>query len=400
VVIGLGSMLGAGVFVVFGLAARVVGTGLLAALGVSALVAFCNATSSAQLAAVHPSAGGTYIYGRERLGHLWGFAAGWGFVLGKTASCAAIALTIGRYLDPARARLWAVGAVLALAAINYRGVEKTAVVVRTLVTLTITTLALSVVSGWLSAGFDPGAWPPSAEPPARVLEAAALMFFAFAGYARIGTLGEEVRDPARTIPRAISVALLITLLLYSVVAATTLATLGPVALAASAAPLADVAAGGPWPGAATAVRMGAVIAGVSSLLTLLAGVSRTVFAMAANRDLPRPLAGVHPRFRTPGRAEIGVTALVVAVLLLTDLANAVGFSSFLVLAYYAVANVAAWRLAPAERRWPRGLSAVGLVGCVALAMSLPVANVIVGGLLLLAGVIGRALVVRRRPHAS
>jgi basic amino acid/polyamine antiporter, APA family len=118
VLVGLGAMLGAGVFAAWGPAATAAGAGLLMALPVAALVAYCNAISSAQLAAVHPLAGGTYVYGRRQLGPTWGFAAGWGFVVGKSASCAAMALTAGAYAWPAHPRVAAVVAAVLLTAVN------------------------------------------------------------------------------------------------------------------------------------------------------------------------------------------------------------------------------------------------------------------------------------------
>jgi basic amino acid/polyamine antiporter, APA family len=128
VVIGLGSMIGAGVFAAFGPAARAAGTGPLVGLLIAAVIAYCNAVASAQLAAVYPTSGGTYIYGRERPGHWWGFTAGWGFVVGKTASCAAMALTFASHAIPGpwwAQRAVAVACVVGLAALNYRGVTKT-----------------------------------------------------------------------------------------------------------------------------------------------------------------------------------------------------------------------------------------------------------------------------------
>ena len=116
VVVGLGAMIGAGVFAAIGPAADAAGGGLLLGLGIAAIVAYCNATSSARLAAVYPASGGTYVYGRARLGPFWGFLAGWGFVVGKTASCAAMALTFGAYAAPAWQRPIAVAAVGGLTA--------------------------------------------------------------------------------------------------------------------------------------------------------------------------------------------------------------------------------------------------------------------------------------------
>lgn len=229
VLIGLGSMVGAGVFAVFGPAARVAGTGLLVGLVVAAVVAYCNAVASAQLAAVYPTSGGTYVYGRERLGPWWGFAAGWGFVVGKTASCAAMALTFASYAVPGPEwvrRAVAVAAVVALASLNYRGVTRTALLTRVLVVASLAALAV-VVAGIAAGGHastaNLGGWAAVGEGGVYgVLQAAGLLFFAFAGYARIATMGEEVRDPARTIPRAIPVALFVAVAVYLAVGAAAL----------------------------------------------------------------------------------------------------------------------------------------------------------------------------------
>jgi APA family basic amino acid/polyamine antiporter len=220
-----------------------------------------------------------------------------------------------------------------------------------------------------------------------ILQAAALLFFAFAGYARIATLGEEVRDPARTIPRAIPVALGITLVVYAAVAFAALAAVGPDVLAASAAPLTSVAEAGAFTSAVPVVRIGAAVASLGVLLSLLVGVSRTTFAMAGERDLPGWLDAVHPSRRVPHRAELAVALVTIAVVAVADVRGAIGFSSFAVLFYYAVANASAFTLHPDERRWPRGLTVLGLVGCIVLGVSLPAASIIGGAALLGAGAI-------------
>jgi hypothetical protein len=230
-------------------------------------------------------------------------------------------------------------------------------------------------------------WPLEPVGPRGVLQAAGLLFFAFAGYARIATLGEEVVDPARAIPRAIPIALGLALVVYATVLISALAAAGSAALAASSAPLADAIRAGRFAAVAPAVRIGAAIASLGVLLSLIAGVSRTAFAMAAARDLPPFLAAVHPKHQTPHRAELaagGVILLLVAVL---DVGAAIGFSSFAVLAYYAVANAAALTLSAAERRWPRPLAALGLAGCVVVALSLPAASAIGGAIVLGAGLL-------------
>ncbi|MER7485237.1 APC family permease [Streptomyces sp. NPDC126497] len=385
VVIGLGSMVGAGIFAALAPAARAAGSGLLLGLAVAAVVAYCNATSSARLAARHPASGGTYVYGRERLGDFWGYLAGWAFVVGKTASCAAMALTVGAYVWPGQAHAVAVAAVVALTAVNYGGVRKSAWLTRAIVGVVLAVLALVVVvclaSGEAGAG-RPGSGVSGGA--GGVLQAAGLLFFAFAGYARIATLGEEVRDPARTIPRAIPLALGIALVVYAAVAVAVLSVLGPEGLGGATAPLADAgrAAGAPW--LVPVVRAGAAVAALGSLLALILGVSRTTLAMARDRHLPGALAVVHPRFRVPHRAESAVGAVVAVLAATVDVRGAIGFSSFGVLAYYAVANASAWTLDP--RPVTRVVPAVGFAGCLVLAFSLPRVSVAVGAGVLAAGV--------------
>ncbi len=358
VTIGLGSMLGAGIFVALAPAAAAAGSGLLIGLGIAAVVAYCNATSSARLAARYPQSGGTYVYGKERLGEFWGYTAGWSFVVGKTASCAAMALTVGYYAWPAWAHAVAVAAVVALTALNYTGIEKSALLTRAIVAVVLAVLAavVVVILGFgdadiarIGIGADISA--------SGVLQAAGLLFFAFAGYARIATLGEEVRDPARTIPRAIPIALGIALLVYAVVAIAVLAELGSDTLASTTAPLADAVAAAGFSALEPMVRVGAAVAALGALLALVLGVSRTTLAMARDRHLPHALATVHPRFGSPHRAEIAVGVVVAVAAAVVDVRDAIGFSSFAVLLYYAIANASAWTLGrpatPANHPGPR-----------------------------------------------
>ncbi|QGV79113.1 APC family permease [Streptomyces ficellus] len=383
VVIGLGSMVGAGIFVVLGPAAEAAGNGLLPALALAGAVAYCNAMASARLAARYPASGGTYVYGRERLGPFWGYLAGWGFVVGKTASCAAMALAVGTYAWPDQAHAVAAAVVVALTAVNYRGVQKSALLTRVLVAGVLAVLAAVVVSSLRSGAVDPARLGPSGGMTAGgVLQAAGLLFFAFAGYARIATLGEEVRDPARTIPRAVPLALGVALVVYAAVAVSVLSVLGARELGASAAPLVDAAraAGADW--LVPVVRVGAVAAASGSLLALLLGVSRTTLAMARDGHLPGALAAVHPRFRVPHHAELAVGLVVAVVAATADVRGAIGFSSFGVLVYYAVANASAWTLGSG-----RVLAVAGLAGCLALAFALPVSSVLAGTAVLAAGAV-------------
>ena len=380
VFIGLGSMIGAGVFAAYGPAARAAGAGLLVGLALAAVVAYCNATASAQLAAAYPRAGGTYLYGREVLGDWWGYLAGWGFMVGKTASCAAMALTFAAYVAPEGwMRPIAAAVVVVLALVNCAGVTRTALLTRVLVSVVLASLVVACVVCFTSslpvadvAGSSPshGLY--------GVLQSAGLLFFAFAGYARIATLGEEVREPARVIPRAIVLALAGAVVVYAATAVAVLHVLGPLGTAASDAPVASAVAATSATWAVPVVRVGAALASAGALLALIAGLGRTGLAMARERDLPGWLDAVHPRFRVPARAELTVAAIVVVLVLTTDLRGAIGFSSFGVLLYYFVANAAAYRQNAAARRFPRWLQVLGAVGCLVLVATLPWLSVVAG----------------------
>ena len=390
-------MIGAGVFSAYAPAAAAAGSGLLIGLAIAAVVAFGNATSSAQLAAAHPTSGGTYAYGRAELGPWWGFVAGWGFVVGKLASCAAMALTFAAYAaPPGWERPVAILAVAALATINWFGVTRTAQLTRVIVVVALLSLAVAVAAGasapdapgWLDAGAVwTGGW-------YGILQAGGLLFFAFAGYARIATMGEEVRDPAKTIPRAIVLAFAGALVVYAAIGVAVLSTLGPAATAASTEPVADVVVAAGWGWAVPVIRIGAAAASLGALLALIAGIGRTTFAMAREGDLPRFLAAVHPRWRVPHRAEVTAAAIVIGVVAFADIRGAIGFSSFGVLLYYLIANLAAFRQRPVARRYPRFLQVVGAVGCVVLAVTLPWQSVVGGIVVVLAGVAYRAVRLR------
>lgn len=437
VVIGLASMIGAGAFVSLGAAQDLAGSLAPAAVLVAAVVALCNATSTAQLAAQHPAAGGTYHYGRERLGPWWGFLAGWCFVIGKTASCAAMALVVAAYLVPEPfQRPVAALLVVVLTAVNLVGITRTAVLARVLVTVALAALVLTgvrllagIVAGGPTGGAGDGAGAGTWEVPGplsgqaaglwdggiaavagageggalgivlAVAQAAALMFFAFAGYARVATLGEEVVAPRRTIPRAILLALAAVGALYLVLSVI-LVLVGPApgeqgwGPAPFRAALDAVGAGGVW---AVVVTIGAVAAASGALLALVAGISRTVLAMARERDLPPVLAHVSPRFSVPQRAEAAAgIAVVLLVLLASDVLVAIAASSFGVLLYYAVANLAAltqtgqWRLFPKAMQW------IGLAGCVLLVAALPGRTIVAGLVLVAVGLAYRGLVLAAR----
>ncbi|MEM9465194.1 MAG: APC family permease [Actinomycetota bacterium] len=394
VIIGAGSMIGAGVFAAWSPAARAAGDGLLIGLAIAGVVAFCNAASSAQLAAIHPQSGGTYVYGRHQLGAFWGHLAGWGFVVGKTASCAAMALTVGVYLTPEQPRPTAVLAIVMITAVNLGGLTRTVAVTRILLAVSLTALAVIV---YTAVGYEderalalvgPGAG--EADLPG-VLQSAGFLFFAFAGYARIATLGEEVRDPARTIPIAIPTALVGVLALYAVVGVVMLGAVGADRLATTSAPLRTVFF---WDDRLEwVVQIGAGIASLGVLLNLIPGVSRTTLAMARNRDLPGWFAHVDGVRSIPLRAELTVASVVTILVLTLDIRSSIAVSGVAVLTYYAVTNAAALTLTAEQRRWPRVIPVLGFAGCVILVLALPggalAGGALVLGLGVIAGVVAR-----------
>ncbi|MDO5498902.1 MAG: APC family permease [Propionibacteriaceae bacterium] len=401
VFIGLGSMIGAGVFAVWAPAVQSAGAWLLVGLAIALVVAFCNATASAQLAAQYPTSGGTYVYGRERLGHWPGFLAGWGFVVGKTASIAAMALTFGHYVFGPAAKWIAVAIVLVLAGVNSLGVTRTARLTRIIVSVVLAVLALVVLANALGG---PRVFP--ADQPAvpvgdlgvyGLLQSAGLLFFAFAGYARIATMGEEVKDPRRAIPRAILISLVAVAIVYAVVGVLLLRRIPAEILAVAEAPLAFAVAYSPLPMLTPIVAAAAALATVGAMLNLMTGVGRTTLAMARNNDLPRWLARVDQVHSVPRNAEIVLAIIVCALVLASDVRVVIGFSSFGVLVYYLIANIAAFTQDAEHRRYPRGLQIVGAIACGVLVVTLPFQAVILGVAVYLVGAAYRLV---RRPDRA
>lgn len=383
VLMGLGSILGTGVFVSLAIATGVVGEGVVLAVALAALVATANGLSSAQLAAAHPVSGGTYAYGHRFIHPLAGFSAGWLFLAAKSASAATAALGAAGYLlhaasappdTPLRVPL-AVALVLGLTALVAGGVRRSNRANAVIVGLTLTTLAAFAVFGAISAGgpalaaaLDPGA---ALGEPDLLLHATALMFVAFTGYGRIATLGEEVRDPARTIPKAIVLTLALSTALYIGVAAVAVAVLGPAGFAATTggavAPLEVAARAFDTPWVASLVAVGAITAMAGVLLNLLLGLSRVLFAMARGREMPRALDHIGARTASPDRAVWTIGAFIAGLVLLGDVRTTWSFSAFTVLVYYGLTNLAALRLPAEFRRYPRWIAAAGLVACAGLA---------------------------------
>jgi len=365
VVVGVGAMLGTGVFAVWTPAFRIAGSALLFALLLAAAVAALNATSTASLARAVPRAGGVYAYGKAFIGRWAGVAAGYAFVIGKSASAGAAALTIGAYLWPEQQRIVGLIAVALALAWDLRGIVRSVRVTVLLITVVVVAIvALSVA--WWGAGLTRVGVALEGATPWGILGAAGLLFVAFAGYARITVLGEEVAHPTRTIPRAMALSFGIVIVVYVVVGMLVLSAVDS-GVKLSAAPLESVAAATNATGLVALVRLGAVFAAGAVLLSLIAGIGRTLFAMGRDGDAPGALNAINDR-HVPWRAEVVAAALTLGVVAMGGIGLALALSAATILTYYGIAHVcvlARWRGGDASGRLALA-AAVGLMGCIAV----------------------------------
>lgn len=370
--LGVASMLGAGVFVVFAPAAKLAGSYLFLAIAIAGVVAALNARSMRQLSKVLPKAGGAYAFGREYLSSNWGFLAGIAFILGKIGSVAAIALAAASYIFPAAKVEVAFASLALMTGINLLGINRTALGALFLSIPTVGLLLLVGISGFQST---------SVESPAQgslsgVLSAAALIFFAFAGYARVATLGPEVKSPSENIPKAITLSLVFVIAIYFLVANALKAQLGA-ELQFSIAPIQDYAlAVLPWLPAEVVVLVAAT-ACLGSLLSLLAGISRTAEAMAMDREIPRIIGLRSKRFSSPWVADLVILGIGGALLASGDITWTIGISSFAVLVYYAIANIAAFRQLSPKHRLSRILAIIGAALCLGVGFFVPLESLLV-----------------------
>ncbi len=403
VLLGLGSIVGTGAFVSIGIAAGVAGPSVVLAIFLAALLAACNGLSSAQLAAAHPVSGGTYEYGYRYLSPALGFTAGWTFLSSKSASAATAALGLAGYLLDALglgSAILRVGlglvAVFTVTALVWHGTSRSNRANALIVGVTLATLALFVIAGLPAAAEGSavnlkGVFPDRGVSRA-LLEATALMFVAYTGYGRIATLGEEVRDPERTIPRAIIVTLVVSAVLYVSIGIVAVGSVGAESLAqitaATAAPLEATAKTFGGPALARILALGAITAMFSVLLNLVLGLSRVLLAMARRGDVPGALARIDETRSSPLAAVVTVGLVVGALVLIGDVKTT---WSFTVLVYYALTNLAALRMPEEVRRFPRWIPLAGLVGCLGLAFWVEWHIWAVGLVVIAAGLVWRRL---------
>ncbi|HLW32772.1 MAG TPA: APC family permease [Aequorivita sp.] len=389
--VGLGAIIGAGIFVVTGIAAGVSGPAFLIGLLVAGVIATFNALSSAQLAAVYPQSGGTYEYGYILINPTFGFSAGWMFLISKLTAAGVVAVGFGSYfyqLVPIASPIsFSVLAIVFLTLANYFGIKKAGILNLIIVIITLLSLLYLVFSGIpavKSENFKPFA-------PfgiSGIAEAAALLFFAFTGYARIATLAEEVAEPKKTIPKAIIITIITAILLYAAISIVAIGVIGTENMASSTSPLQVVADALTTPAISTIVTIGASTAMLGVLLSQILGISRMMLAMGRRSDLPPVFQRIQGRYRIP---HIGILFTGVIILLLTLLGSfefIVRAATFTILLYYSITNIAALRQPKKDRMYGKIIPILGLIGCLAMSVSLPLNVVISGvGLLLIGFVI-------------
>jgi APA family basic amino acid/polyamine antiporter len=352
-------------------------------LAIAGAVATINALVTTQLAVRVPQSGGIYSFGRHYRGEFTGFVAGWMFLTGKTASVAAIALIAASYVVPSHATVTAVGLLVVGTLVTMSGIRSTAGV-SIAVSLVVATGLVLIVVGAVAGGNVPLQAPVGdhATSAFGVVTAAGLMFFAFAGYARMATLAEEVVNPVKTLPRAIGLALGLVLVLYAVVGWAVSMVL-PGYSGEFDTPLRALAPGALSP----VVTVLAVVACVGSMLAILAGLSRTALHMGRNGDLPRLVGRVSNKTGGPVVAEVVVGMLAVVTVLFLDATALVALSGAGVLTYYAIGHWSALAQRPDERLVPPIVPAAGLVACIGLVFFLPWQSLAVAAVSFLAGTV-------------
>jgi basic amino acid/polyamine antiporter, APA family len=366
--ISIGAIVGAGIFVVIGIAAGLAGPAMILSILVAAGVSLVTALSFAELVSWLPKEGGVYEFAHELLSPYLGFITGWMWMLSNTFTGAAVSLGFAYYFTavvPAIPAPWLAAAIcLLFTYINYIGVRKSATLNNYLVVAKLSILAFFVVFGL--SHFRGGNLTPFVSSTTGVLYATVFIFFAFGGFARVAVVAEEVKDPRRNVPRAILLSLLISTIFYIMVAVAALGLVGSTGLSSSKSPLAHAidATGVTW--AAYVVSLGGLLATASVLLTSILGVSRVAYSMAREGELPRALSAVHGSHGTPYYSTWVAGGLMAVLVLLVDLEKVVAVSTFSLLFYYAVANAAALRLRPESRLYHPVIPVAGIISTFAL----------------------------------
>ena len=394
--IGLGAVIGAGIFVVTGVAASVAGPAFLIGLIIAGVAASCNGLSSAQLASIYPQSGGTYEYGYQVLTPWIGFSAGWMFLISKLSAGGVVAIGFGSYfgaLFPVSPIAASICAVFILTIANYFGIKKAGLINLIIITITLFSLIYFIISGFRQVElihftpFAPNGF-------SGIIKSAALMFFAFTGYARITTIGEEVKNPKNTIPKAVVYTLITSIILYTLVAFIAVGTVGAKTLSNSTSPLVSAASNFNVSGVATILGIGATTAMLGVLLSQIIGISRMMFAMSRKKDLPLFLSKVHPTYHVPHMGIFICGGIILLLTIFGSIEFIVSTATFSILLYYSIANLSAIKIKNDDRFIPKWVSILGLLFCITLALSLDLTTILSCLIILLFGYLVRWIMIK------
>ncbi len=400
--VGVGSIIGAGIFVVTGIVAGIAGPALVVSVLISAVISLLTALSVAELAHHYPEEGGIYEYARETISPFIGFLTGWMWVVSSIFGGASVALGFGYYfagvvpfLPP---QVVAAILCLVLCGVNTAGGRSSSLLNNILVAAKLLILLFFVLFGAMH--INSNNFVPFEAFGLNVFQGAYFIFFAFSGFARVAVVAGEVKHARKNVPRAILLSLLISAVFYIAVGFVAVGVAGASTLGASNSPLADAARITGSAFGARIVSLGALIATTTVLLTSVLGTSRMLYAMAGTGEFPKFLARLHSKYGTPYYAIWLPGVLMAVLVLITDLTQVVAISTFASLFYYFIANLSALRMRPDQRQYPQIVSTFGAATCVGLlffsAVKTPSA-LYIGLLALLAGVIYHTLLTRYRP---
>ena len=368
--LGLSSMIGAGLFNNIAPTAKVSSYSAILGLLLASTLAFANASSSAQLASLYPQTGGPYLYAKNVLGNGAANIAGFVFIIGKTISCIAIALTLGNYLSPVNSKEFAVLLSFVVFLIGFTGIHKTARIAKWFVWILFGLLAFYTVSILITPGVRFNIPINDQFSINSLLLSGSIWFFAFTGYSRLATFGEEIKNPEKIIPTAIFTGLGITVLCYLVISWVTLSIVNPEIIMNSKTPLLiamDLSAMSEF---SFLIVFGSSIAMTSVFLALMPGISRIYVAMARDGILPSALSTIHKKYNSAYISEVLVLVTVIIGIYQLNVIDSIKLSSFFILIYYAITNLSVIRLEKGERIYTVAIAYYGLFMCIIFASSL------------------------------
>jgi len=368
--LGLSSMIGAGLFYNLAPTSKISSYSSILGLLLASTLAFANASSSAQLASLYPQTGGTYLYANKVLGKLPGNIAGIVFILGKTVSCIAIALTLGNYISPIYGKELGVGLSVIVFLIGYQGITKTTALARWFVLIVISILTFFCIAILMTPSTNIAIPLLEGFSTSNLFLSAAIWFFAFTGYSRLATYGEEVKNPEKIIPSSILTGLGITVTVYLLVNWLALAIIGPKVVANSNTPLLVAMDVSVMSDFSFLIVFASTIATASVFLALLPAISRIYVAMSRDGILPNMFSKIHNKNNSAYVSELFVLLTVVVGIYTINITNAIKLSAFFILIYYSLTNLSVINLEKNHRLYPVSIAYYGLLMCITLGLSI------------------------------